>query len=187
MLFKALSLLLVIGSALAGTPYEARIHPESSLLDLMMMPRGDPAIDAYCWGRYTPIMKEIIDVFETDSKKCQTDFDISNTAIAESFAIVRENITATAKDACQLLKTCDVLPTQLEAFKCFGVEGRDQSQKLTEMSSDSFAAGIRLEEEISSITSVRNLCNEKAIARYNNDNTNALKELTECLNGNIQP
>ncbi|XP_034115184.2 uncharacterized protein LOC117574970 isoform X7 [Drosophila albomicans] len=185
MLFKALSLLLVIGSALAGIPSEARINTETTLLDMMMQPRGDPAVDAYCWSRYTPIMKEIIDVFEAESKQCQTDFDISNTAIIAKYSIILANVTATAKESCDALLKCDDLSTQLEAFNCFGTAGRDQSQKLTTMSGDSLAAAISLAEEISSITSIQNLCTEKAIARYSNDNSQALKELTECLDGNI--
>ncbi|KAH8312693.1 hypothetical protein KR044_012225 [Drosophila immigrans] len=186
MLFKALSLLLVVGSALAGIPSEARINTERALLDLMMMPRGsDPAVDAYCWGRYTPIMKEIIDVFETDSKQCQTDYDVSDAAIAEKYSEVRVNVTAIAKDSCQSLQKCDGLATQLEAFNCFGTTGRDQSQKLTAMSGVSLSAAISLEEEISRIKSTKNLCSERAYARYSNDNGNALKDLNECLSGNI--
>ncbi|XP_060650065.1 uncharacterized protein LOC132787164 [Drosophila nasuta] len=133
MLFKALSLLVVIGSALAGIPSEARIKTETTLLDMMMQPRGDPVLDAYCWSRYTPIMKEIIDVFEAESKQCQTDFDISNTAIIAKYSIILANVTATAKESCDALLKCDDLSTQLEAFNCFGTAGRDQSQKLTTM------------------------------------------------------
>ncbi|XP_062125450.1 uncharacterized protein LOC133838392 [Drosophila sulfurigaster albostrigata] len=185
MLFKALSLLVVIGSVLAEVPTEHTINTDVTLLDVMMMPRGDPVLDAYCWGRYTPIMKEIIDVFEAESKQCQTDFDISNTAIVERYSIVLANISATAEESCEALLKCGDLSTQLESFNCFGTAGRDQSQKLTTMSGDSLAAAISLAEEISSITSIQNLCTEKAIARYSNDNSQALKELMECLDGNI--
>ncbi|XP_034114343.1 uncharacterized protein LOC117574575 [Drosophila albomicans] len=185
MLFKALSFLLVISSVFAEVPSEARLNTDRALLDLMMQPRGDAAVDAYCWGRYTPVMKEIIDVFEAESKQCQTDYDLSNAAIIANYTGLRENVTAIAKDSCESLQRCDGLQTQLEAFNCFGTTGRDQAQKLTSMSGTSFSAAISLEEEISRIISVQKLCSEKALARYSNDNSQALKELTECLNGNI--
>ncbi|XP_062123773.1 uncharacterized protein LOC133837126 [Drosophila sulfurigaster albostrigata] len=185
MLFKALSFLLVISSVLAEVPSEARINTERILLDMMLMPRGDPAVDAYCWGRYTPIMKEIIDVFEAESKQCQTDFDLSNIAIIEKYNGTRVNITATAKASCTALKQCDNLTDKLESFNCFGTTGRDQSQKLTVMSGESLAAAISLDEEIRSITTIQSLCTERAYTRYSNDNSQALKDLTECLNGNI--
>ncbi|KAH8359648.1 hypothetical protein KR093_008185 [Drosophila rubida] len=184
MLFKALSVLLVIGTAMALTPSEVRINTDRLLLDLMMMPRNrDATNEANCWANYTPIMKEIIDVFEAESKECIENFNGNKTVIAQSYDQERANITEIAKTSCTTLQLCDGEIDQIDAFKCFGATGSDQSQKLSKMSSRSSAAAISLQEELSRIISVKGLCDENAAAKYRSDNSNAFEDLKNCLDG----
>jgi len=131
MWFKALSLLLTIGAVLAVTPMDARIQSDSSLMDIMMMmPRnGDPQLQQYCFDRYLPLLKGIMDDYETDSKGCQSVYDTTVASIDSGYTELRRNVTDTAKNSCQYLQKCDGKASYLDAFDCFGQTVSKLSEK----------------------------------------------------------
>lgn len=123
MLWKAVPLLLTIGTALALMPLKPQVNANRSLMDFMLQSSGvgigDPALQQYCFNRYLPILKAISDQYEADYNKCADTYKAECDAIDGKFYEPRENSARIAKETCDALLKCDTNENYLNAFNCY--------------------------------------------------------------------
>ncbi|KAM8707142.1 hypothetical protein ACLKA7_011269 [Drosophila subpalustris] len=187
MLLKALPFVLIIGTALA-LPVEVQMQADRTLMDFMMMSTSrasDPALQAYCFGRYMPILNQINDEFEKEYTGCQDVYDATVKLIDSDFTEQRQNATAISKESCQSLQLCDGIDSYIKSFECFASTGAEQSDILKTMSGNAKASAAKIQERYFSVGNTRDQCFIDAQNVYSAKSTDAYNEMFACLDGNI--
>ncbi|XP_023178012.2 uncharacterized protein LOC111604254 [Drosophila hydei] len=189
MLWKAVPLLLTIGTALALMPLKPQVNANRSLMDFMLQSSGvgigDPALQQYCFNRYLPILKAISDQYEADYNKCADTYKAECDAIDGKFYEPRENSARIAKETCDALLKCDTNENYLNAFNCYARTGSEYSKILFSLSSDAAEYGGIIRELYRAAESIAEFCVNYAERVFWESTDNTYSELQKCLDGEL--
>ncbi|KAH8416695.1 hypothetical protein KR222_007501, partial [Zaprionus bogoriensis] len=188
MLFKSLTLLLAIGSAMALMPSNTRLNTEQSLISFLLQSRaytGNSQLNQYCFGRYLPILNAHSEQLEKDYNRCTDTLDREYDQIEIRYEKPRENITETARNTCLALQKCDTHASTVEAFECFEGTGSAQSKILLSLSANSGKYAIELTELRRAAKSICDACTKHAEWVYLESTSDTYADLSACLDGNV--
>ncbi|KAH8356035.1 hypothetical protein KR200_008190 [Drosophila serrata] len=185
MLFKSLTIFLLIGAALgSAVPPTFEITEETTLTDFLLhspVLRSGETFNAGCFDYYLPVIKGHADQLDADFVFCQDTYDNAFVLIDGSYTYARDELRDSVRASCGSMLLCDGDTTNSKAFECLADKGPFSSKDLDDVSDKAADHQTSLLEEVGSIKKTLSDCQLTAQRNYKANHAQSLEEMNGCL------
>lgn len=133
-----------------------------------------------CYTEYSEVMKEVLDTYENDMKKCRDDETEQLETLSNQEQEIRDTTTQSLDEVCDILNQCKAESENIKFFDCVDNEGDRNVRAIWKASQDSSETAAYIRNQIVTIKAEAEKCNNTAERVYIVGLNKATNDLIAC-------